>query len=175
MNTGNVVFLTAVVIGCFCESDLAGAQLGPRPLYLVNSMDKGELKEQLKSCAGGAFEPTNFSIGHRGAPLQFPEHTKESYIAAASMGAGIVECDVTFTKDRELVCRHSQCDLHQTTNILTVPELAKKCTTPFTPAKVDITTGEVLEPASAQCCTSDITVAEFLSLKVQSSFFKFFK
>jgi len=151
--------------GFFCGSVIAGAQLAPRPLYLVNSMDEGALKEQLKSCAGATFEPTNFSIGHRGAPLQFPEHTKESYIAAASMGAGIVECDVTFTKDRELVCRHSQCDLHQTTNILTVPELAKKCTAPFTPAKVDITTGEVLEPASAQCCTSDITVAEFLSLK----------
>ncbi len=25
---------------------------------------------------------------------------------------------VTFTKDRELVCRHAQCDLHTTTNIL---------------------------------------------------------
>jgi hypothetical protein len=29
--------------------------------------------------------------GHRGAPLQFPEHTKECYKAAAVMGAGIVE------------------------------------------------------------------------------------
>jgi glycerophosphoryl diester phosphodiesterase len=28
------------------------------------------------------------------------------------MGAGIIECDVTFTKDRELVCRHDQRDLH---------------------------------------------------------------
>ena len=50
------------------------------------------------------------------------------------MGAGIIECDVTFTKDRELVCRHSQCDLHTTTNILTVPELAAKCTQAFSPA-----------------------------------------
>ena len=25
------------------------------------------------------------------------------------MGAGILECDVTFTKDLELVCRHAQC------------------------------------------------------------------
>jgi len=45
-------------------------------------------------------------------------------VDAGGMGAGIIECDVTFTKDRELVCRHSQCDLHTTTNILTVPELA---------------------------------------------------
>ncbi len=34
------------------------------------------------------------------------------------MGAGIVECDVTFTKDHQLVCRHAQNDLHTTTNIL---------------------------------------------------------
>jgi len=144
---------------------VAGVQLGPRPLYLVNSMDEGALKEQLKNCAANTFEPSKFSIGHRGAPLQFPEHTKESYIAAAHMGAGILECDVTFTRDRELVCRHSQCDLHQTTNILAVPELAKKCSIPFTPAKIDSATGKLLTPASARCCTSDITVDEFLSLK----------
>ena len=41
-----------------------------------------------------------FSIGHRGGgPLQFPEHTKESHEAGARMGAGILECDVTFTSD----------------------------------------------------------------------------
>jgi glycerophosphoryl diester phosphodiesterase len=50
----------------------------------------------------------DWSIGHRGASLHFPEHTKEGYTAAADMGAGIIECDVTFTKDQELVCRHTQ-------------------------------------------------------------------
>jgi len=50
------------------------------------------------------------------------------------MGAGIIECDVTFTADRELVCRHAQCDLHTTTNVLEIPELAEKCSVPFTPA-----------------------------------------
>ena len=35
------------------------------------------------------------------------------------MGAGIVECDVTFTKDGELVCRHDECDLATTTDIVT--------------------------------------------------------
>lgn len=94
----------------------------------------------------------------------FPEHTRESYIAAARMGAGVVECDVTFTADRELVCRHSQCDLHTTTNILAIPELAEKCTQPFTPATLDPETGEVIERASAMCCTSDITLEEFKSL-----------
>ena len=134
-------------------------QLGPRPYYLVDALPPGPLKQELLACGDGPFEKTDFSIGHRGAALQFPEHTRESYVAAARMGAGLLECDVTFTADRELVCRHSQCDLHTTTNILAVPELAAKCSVPFTPA--DPVAGT---PASAQCCTSDITLAEFKTL-----------
>ncbi|MGK4002934.1 glycerophosphodiester phosphodiesterase family protein [Sorangium sp. So ce1036] len=134
-------------------------QLGPRPHYLVEDMDEGALKDRLLACAEGPFRRTEFSIGHRGACLQFPEHTRESYEAAARMGAGIVECDVTFTKDRRLVCRHAQCDLHTTTNILAIPELAAKCSEPFTPADPEAGT-----PASARCCTSDITLAEFKRL-----------
>jgi len=133
-------------------------QLGPRPYYLVDDMDEGALKDKLESCADGPFRRSDFSIGHRGACLQFPEHTKESYEAAARMGAGIMECDVTFTKDRELVCRHSQCDLHTTTNILATP-LAENCTQNFVPA--DPVAGT---PASALCCTSDITLDEFKTL-----------
>jgi glycerophosphoryl diester phosphodiesterase len=139
-------------------------QLGPRPFFLVADMENSELKSELKECTDGPFHPSDFSIGHRGAPLQFPEHTKESYIAAARMGAGILECDVTFTKDRELVCRHSQCDLHTTTDILAIPELAAKCSKPFTPATFDPITGERIEKASAMCCTSDITLEEFKML-----------
>ena len=135
-------------------------QLGPRPFYLVEDMDPSPLKTKLQQCASGPFKKTDFSIAHRGAPLQFPEHTKESYEAAAKMGAGVVECDVTFTKDKQLVCRHSQCDLHTTTNILSIPALASKCTQPFTPANA--LTGE---PATANCCTTDITLAEFKSLQ----------
>jgi glycerophosphoryl diester phosphodiesterase len=134
-------------------------QLGPRPYFVVENMDEGPLKQKLQSCSEGPFKSSDFSIGHRGAPLQFPEHTKESYVAAARMGAGILECDVTFTKDRQLVCRHSQCDLHTTTNILAIPELAAKCTQPFSP--YDPVTGK---PASAMCCTSDITATEFKRL-----------
>jgi glycerophosphoryl diester phosphodiesterase len=137
----------------------AAVQLGPRPYYLVDDLPPGALKEKLQACSDGPFEKSDFSIGHRGAALQFPEHTRESYVAGARMGAGILECDVTFTADRELVCRHSQCDLHTTTNILAIPELAAKCSVPFTPA--DPATGT---PASAQCCTSDITLAEFKTL-----------
>ena len=135
-------------------------QLGPRPYYLIADMEDGELRTRLEQCAAGPFSHSNFSIGHRGAPLQFPEHTVESYVAANIMGAGIQECDVTFTQDRELVCRHSQCDLHTTTNILAIPELAAKCTQPFVPA--DPAAGT---EAQAMCCTSDITLAEFRMLQ----------
>ena len=46
------------------------------------------------------------------------------------MGAGVLECDVTFTKDKELVCRHAQNDLHTSTNILATP-LASTCVDPL--------------------------------------------
>lgn len=138
----------------------APAQVGPRPFWLVADMDEGPLKERLQSCKARHFKASDFSIGHRGAPLQFPEHTLQSYVAAARMGAGIVECDVAFTKDRELVCRHAQNDLHTTTNIVAVPELNAKCTQPFVAA--DPATGT---PAKAECRTSDITLAEFKTLK----------
>ena len=132
-------------------------QLGPRPFFLVDDMADSNLKKKLKSCANKPLKKSTFSIGHRGAALQFPEHTKESYIAAAHMGAGILECDVTFTNDRELVCRHSQCDLHTTTNILNTP-LAAKCSIPpdyssETPFK------------NVKCCTSDISLKEFKTLQ----------
>jgi glycerophosphoryl diester phosphodiesterase len=122
-------------------------------------MDESALKDALEQCKSGPFYRTDWSIGHRGAGLQIPEHTRESYIAAARMGAGIVECDVTFTKDRELVCRHAQCDLHTTTNILAT-DLAAKCTEPFTPADPEAGT-----LASAKCCASDLTLEEFKSLE----------
>jgi glycerophosphoryl diester phosphodiesterase len=155
-----LTILGVLAAPALAQTDGGGVQLGPRPLYLVDRMDKSELQATLRQCAGGPFSRTAFSIGHRGAPLQFPEHTRESYEAAARMGAGILECDATFTKDRQLVCRHAQCDLHTTTNILAVPELAAKCTEPFTPADPQAGT-----EASAKCCTSDITLAEFGTLK----------
>jgi glycerophosphoryl diester phosphodiesterase len=47
-----------------------------------------------------------------------------------------------------------------TTNILTIPDLAAKCTAPFTPA--DPENGI---KADATCCTSDLTLAEFRRLQ----------
>ena len=107
-----------VLLPALCVS--AGADevdLGSRPLQLARQLPDGELKSALLACADGPFAKTAFTIGHRGAPLRFPEHNRESYQAAAKQGAGVIECDVTFTSDLELVCRHSECDLHTTTNI----------------------------------------------------------
>jgi len=132
-------------------------QFGVRPYYLIDAMKDGPLKSKLKSCAGMAPRQSLFSIAHRGAPLEFPEHTVQSNKAAALMGAGIFECDVTFTKDKQLVCRHAQNDLHGTTNIL-LTNLKEKCSKPFTPANNG-------ESAVAECRTTDITLGEFKTLR----------
>jgi glycerophosphoryl diester phosphodiesterase len=144
------------------ERDAHSVQLGPRPFFLVNDMEDSRLKRELLRCSAGPFKKTDFSIGHRGAALQFPEHTRESYEAGARMGAGILECDVTFTKDKELVCRHAQNALATTMNILVTP-LAGTCITPFTPALLG-PGGNLITPAAAECRTSEITLAEFKSL-----------
>ena len=126
-------------------------------------MKDSKLKDELLFCKNEIPKKSEFSIGHRGASLQFPEHTKESYLAASKMGAGIIECDVTFTKDKQLVCRHSQSDLHTTTNILLSP-LASKCSVPFSPAVFN-KEGKQIKDANALCKTTDITLAEFKTLK----------
>lgn len=130
-------------------------QVGVRPLYLVEGMDDSPLKSKLQHCKAGPFYRSDFSVSHRGAPLEFPEHSRESNEAAVQMGAGIIECDVAFTKDGELVCRHSECDLHTTTNIVATP-LNQSCTVPWTAGG----------PAP-KCCTSDLTLNEFKSLKAK--------
>ena len=143
-------------------------QFTARPLYLIRKMKDSKLKQKLLSCSKNNLKKTDFSIAHRGAPLKYPEHTKESYIAAAKMGAGFLECDVTFTKDKELVCRHSQCDLHTTTNILET-SLASKCSVPFQAVELE-SNGTIKKDASAKCCTSDVTAAEFKTLKGKMNF-----
>lgn len=145
---------TADAMGSSARNSSA-IQLGPRPFYLVQGMDAGALKTRLMACKNGPFSRTDFSIGHRGAAMQFPEHTDASYDAAARMGAGIVECDVTFTADGELVCRHSECDLATTTNIVAT-DLNSKCSIPWTGAN---------QSPAPQCCTSDLTLAELRTLQ----------
>lgn len=131
-----------------------GVQIGTRPYFILDSMEESDLKDTLMECAETkmSFEPSDWSIGHRGACMQYPEHTLESYKAALIQGAGIVECDVTFTKDRELICRHAQCDLHTTTDVVTRPEMNAKCTVPYTPG------------GSPVCCASDFTLDEIKTL-----------
>jgi len=156
------IFIATLLTGATLQPLLAAdisVQLGPRPFYLVDDMKDSELKETLNACKAGPFTKSDWSIGHRGAPMQFPEHTKESYIAAARMGAGIIECDVTFTKDRQLVCRHAQNDLHTTTNILQ-SNLASTCKTGFTPANGDA-------EATAECRASEITLEQFKTLNAK--------
>jgi glycerophosphoryl diester phosphodiesterase len=139
-------------------------QLGPRPFFLVNDMENSRLQRELRSCSEDSPRTNDFTIGHRGgATLQFPEETREDFEAGIRMGAGIIECDVTFTKDLELVCRHAQNDLATTTNILLTP-LASKCTRPFTPAVFDASGNRVIA-AAAECRASDITLAEFKTLR----------
>lgn len=146
-----------------------GVELGPRPFYLVQGMDEGRLKDRLMQCEGGPFYRTDFSIGHRGAAMQFPEHSDAAYRAGARMGAGIVECDVTFTSDGNLVCRHSDCDLHTTTNILTSP-MRDKCERPWTGTFAG-NWGGPFDPndsnAGPKCCTWTLTLDEFKALQAK--------
>lgn len=90
---------------------LKRVDLGPRPGFLVDDMDEGYLKEELSECLNSdtPWKASTFSIAHRGGgTLMIPEHSLESNMAGARMGAGILECDTAFTKDRQLVCRKSQ-------------------------------------------------------------------
>lgn len=139
------------------------ANFSIRPFLLMSLVKNQQLKQQLWSCKQQDLRENSLVFAHRGASIQFPEHTKEAYIAAASQGAAVLECDVVFTKDKELVCRHADNDLHMTTNILETP-LASKCTQPFQAAVLD-NQGNVLQPAKAECRTTDITLTEFKSLK----------
>jgi len=130
------------------------AQLGPRPFYLLDRLAAGPLHDRLAACAArtAAYPRSRLAVGHRGAALLFPEHTREGYLAAVRQGAGFVECDAVPTGDGALVCRHSEGDLAETTNILSTP-LAAKCRKGFRPGK------------KPDCRTTDLTLAEFLSLE----------
>ncbi|MEO6410456.1 MAG: hypothetical protein ABIO45_17130, partial [Burkholderiaceae bacterium] len=48
-------------------------QLGPRPFFLVNDMTDSPLKSELQACAAQrqTYKRSDWSIGHRGAALQF--------------------------------------------------------------------------------------------------------
>ena len=56
----------------------ATSRWGRGRIFSVDDMDPSPLKAALKQCSEKPLKKTDFSIGHRGAGLQFPEHTKES-------------------------------------------------------------------------------------------------
>ncbi len=45
-------------------------------------------------------------MAHRGDSARFAENTRAAYVAAVQAGADGIECDVHFTRDRQLVCLH---------------------------------------------------------------------
>ena len=45
-------------------------------------------------------------IAHRGASLDYAEHTYEAYLAAIEAGADGFECDIRLTADNVLICWH---------------------------------------------------------------------
>ena len=143
--------LTLLLLGAAAAQP---AQLGVRPFWLVERLEPGPLKDRLQACAAKTadYSRSPLAVGHRGAALFFPEHTREGYLAAVRQGAGFVECDAVPTADGELVCRHSDRDLAETTNILSTP-LAAKCRKPFRPGR------------KPDCRTTDLTLAEFLTLE----------
>ena len=59
------------------RADRLNVQVGVRPFYLVEGMDESALKDQLQAVRERTVPTSRFSIGHRGAPLEFPEHSRE--------------------------------------------------------------------------------------------------
>jgi glycerophosphoryl diester phosphodiesterase len=74
--------LTPLLIAILLSTSMSGfaqeIQYGVRPYYLIDAMKDGPLKSKLRSCAGMTPRRSLFSIAHRGAPLEFPEHTVQS-------------------------------------------------------------------------------------------------
>ena len=69
------------------------AQMGPRPFFLVNDMRDGPLKQQLQACTTRPiFVAKDFAIGHRGAAMQFPEHTNFNAIQPDSCRTTGMQC-----------------------------------------------------------------------------------
>ncbi len=81
--------------------------------------------------------------------MQFPNTRKNPTWRLLVWGPELLNAMSPSPKIENLSVVISQCDLHTTTNILAIPELAAKCSQPFTPAEIDPKTGEVLKRASA--------------------------
>ena len=54
-------------------------------------------------------------IGHRGFPVQYPENTMVSFEGAIAAGVGMIELDITLSRDSEIIVIHDD-TLDRTTN-----------------------------------------------------------
>jgi hypothetical protein len=65
-------------------------QLGPRPFYLVDQLQEGELKNKLEACVADmkSYRHHDFSIGHRGAALQFMDASDPNATAVEALVRG---------------------------------------------------------------------------------------
>jgi glycerophosphoryl diester phosphodiesterase len=67
-------------------------------------------------------------IGHRGSCGMFPEHTVEGYEKAVEQGADFIECDLTITRDLQLICLH-EAWINATTDVSQHPQFADRIRT----------------------------------------------
>ena len=65
------IALLAVAAAPTVAETIDRVEYGPRPYYLIDRMADGPLKDRLQSCSGQEASQSLFSIGHRGAPMQF--------------------------------------------------------------------------------------------------------
>mmetsp|Transcript_18575 Transcript_18575/g.30188 ORF Transcript_18575/g.30188 Transcript_18575/m.30188 type:complete len:581 (+) Transcript_18575:107-1849(+) len=116
-----------------------------------------EIRRNISSCK----HPLAFNLrtyAHRGAALVAPEESLMGYKIAKESGAGFIECDASVTKDGELVCRHSTCDLHFTTDIIeNHRNMLSRCSVPFQPSVNG-------SDAQLMCCTYDFPLDELKKL-----------
>jgi hypothetical protein len=155
---------------CACSSAVlpaSGLNAGPAEIGVTPShQDSGGVALRHDNGIRGRHRDagkTEFRLAAVRLDRQRPEQRADPSERRGRMGAGVLDCDVTFTRDGQLVCRHDQCDLHTTTNVRAT-DLAQKYSVPFSPAVFDPATGARTRPASALCCTSDLTLAELKSL-----------
>lgn len=122
--------------------------------YLIDQMSDGDFKDKLQVCVGQFLWKIDFLIGYCGVLMQFFEYMFESYCVVVVMGVGILECDVIFIKDYELVCCYVQDDLYISMNIL-VSGLVFKCSKGFI-----LVFGDML--VFVDCWVLDFILVEFL-------------
>lgn len=97
-------------------------------------------------------------IAHRGSSGTHPEHTLMAYEKAIAYGADLIECDISVTLDRHLVCLHESW-LNETTDVAQRPEFSGRL-------KSRIINGVEI----TDWFSTDFTLAELLVLRKKQRF-----